>query len=76
MASGTGITAITLALSTVIQLVVYWLFDHASITADQASALALLLYPFVHYGYARIGYNPNNGNGNGAKPPPPPEVTP
>lgn len=63
VASGTGITAITLALSSVIQMVVFWVFDHAAINNDQAAACALLAYPFVHYAYAKIGYNPGNGNG-------------
>lgn len=57
VASGTGMMGVTMALATVIQLFVWWKFDHASITDEQSNALALLLYPFIHLIYAKIGYN-------------------
>lgn len=67
VASGTGMMGVTMALATVIQLFVYWKFDHATITDEQSNALALLIYPFIHIMYSWIGYNPS---------PPTPEALP
>lgn len=59
LASGTGMTAITIALATAVQVIDYWVFgEHASLTNEQAGAFAVLLYPFVHLFYAKIGYDP------------------
>ena len=47
VASGTGSAAITQALGIAVQLAMFYTLD-ASITNEQAAALAILMFPFVH----------------------------